>query len=311
MKTKFNADFLDWILTKLAEKFEQGVDPALLVKGKYTLTKDLFKGGQRTHGITSENYEKADPENKGITSQEFGFAGLMKEILESQTLNQTTSGEVSGDTATAVQAAQANQVEKLGYLLDGIVGGMIDMATRRGETIETKYTTKESETIVDGKKIDVYQNFTIALGGTEHAVAFDPAVGTAEFDEEGTKDRLFEKSFNEKQNGKDREYHMVNPMLIRKRKFSFDVEMKPERRKDSYLQLIELKEEADFLIGVWGEQVDKDVLKKEYTDITGRPANLFIPADLIQKQNEEMQETNMKPQGRAGAVKEQAKNNPS
>ena len=185
------------------------------------------------------------------------------------------------------------------------------MATRRGETIETKYTTKESETIVDGKTIDVYQNFTIALGGTEHAVAFDPAVGTAEFDEEGTKDRLFEKSFNEKQNGKDREYHMVNPMLIRKRKFSFDVEMKPERRKDSYLQLIELKEEADFLIGVWGEQVDKDVLKKEYTDITGRPANLFIPADLIEKQNEEMQETNMKPQGRAGAVKEQAKNNPS
>lgn len=309
MKVKFTADFLDWVLTKLAERFEQGIDPALLVKGKYTITKDLFKGGQRTHGISKDSYEKADPENNGITSSEFGFAGLIKEIVESQTLNSTTGGEVSGDTATAVNAAQSNQIEKLGYLLDGIVGGMIDMASRRAETIETKYTTQVGETIVDGKTIPVYQNFTVSLGGTEHSVSFDDAVGSPEFDEEAKKDELFEKSFKDKQMGKDREYHMVNPKLIRKRKFSFDITMTPERRKDSYLQIIELKEEADFLLGVWGEQVDKDVLKKEYLEITGRPANLFIPADLVAPA-EPTEETNMKPQGRAGATKEAVKNNP-
>jgi hypothetical protein len=308
MKTKFNADFLDWILTKLAEKFEQGVDPALLVKGKYTLTKDLFKGGQRTHGITRDNYEKADPDNKGITSQEFGFAGLIKEIVEAQTLNSTTGGEVSGDTATAINAAQSNQIEKLGYLLDGIVQGFTDMAMRRAETVETKYTAQAGTTIVDGKTVPVYQNFTVNLGGTDHSVEFSEEVGKSTFPEEAKKDDLFEKSFKDKQEGKDREYHMVNPVLIRKRKYSFDIVLVPERRKDAYLQIVELKEEADFLLNVWGEQVDKDVLKKEYIEITGRPANLFIPADLIAPAPTE--ETTMTPQGRPGATAQAVKNNP-
>jgi hypothetical protein len=308
MKTKFNADFIDWALTKLAEKFEQGVDPALLVKGRYTVTKDLFKGGQRTHGITKDAYEKADPDNRGITSQEFGFVGLLKEIIESQTLNSTTSGEAVGTTATAINQAQSNQIEKLGYLLDGIINGFCDMAMRRAETIETKYTTKEGETMLDGKKIDVYQNFTVSLGGVEHEVAFNDQVGQPDFDEQGTRDKLFEKSYKDKKFGKDREYHLANPNLIRQRKFSFDIELKPERRKDTYLQIIELREEADFLIGVWGEQIDKDILKKEYTDITGRPDNLFLPAELMKQEQPQGEGTNMSaPQGRAGAVKEQAK----
>ncbi|OGG65127.1 hypothetical protein A2Z56_02450 [Candidatus Kaiserbacteria bacterium RIFCSPHIGHO2_12_45_16] len=312
MKTKFNADFLDWSLTKLAERFEQGIDPALLVKGKYTLTKDLFKAGQRTHGVSKDDYEKADPENRGLTQSEFGFVGLLKEILEGQTLNSTTGGEVSGDTATAVNAAQSNQIEKLGYLLDGIIGGMIDMAERRGETVETKYTTQVGETIVDGNTIPVYQNFTVSLGGTEHQVVFDDQVGTEAMAgevEAAKKDELFEKSFKAKKNGKDIEFHMVNPKLIRQRKYSFDVELVPERRKDSYLQIIELKEEADFLLAVWADQVDKDVLKKEYLDITGRPANLFIPAELMPKPDPQ-QTGEMKPQGRPGATREAVKNNP-
>lgn len=310
MKTKFNADFLDWALTKLAERFEQGIDPALLVKGKYTLTADLFKGGQRTHGVSKDDYEKADPDNRGLTQQEFSFVQLLKEIIEAQTLNMTTSGGVSGDTATAVNQAQSNQVEKLGYLLDGIVSGFVEMAERRAETIEAKYTVKDRDTIVDGKTIPVYQNFTVSLGGTEHNVVFDEAVGSEGYDEENKKDELFEKSFKDKQAGKDRAYHLVNPKEIRKRKFSVSIELVPERRKEAYLQLIELKEEADFLLGVWGEQIDKDVLKKEYLGVTNRPANLFIPADLLAKEAEGMAEDpNMKPQGRAGAVKQSLQTN--
>lgn len=308
MKTKFNADLLDWILKMMTQKFEQGVDPALLVTGKFTLTKDLFKGGQRTHGISSDNFEKADPDNKGITQSEFGFAAVMKEIVESQTLNSTTGGQVSGDTATGINAAQANQIEKLGFLLDGLIGGFMDMATRRGETVETKYTTKAGETIVDGKTIPVYQNFTVSLGGSDHSVVFDDQVGTETFDGEAKKDELFEKSFKERRNGKQKEYHMANPELIRKRKFSFDIELIPERRKDSYLQIVELKEEADFLLGVWGEQIDKDVLKKEYINVSGRPDNLFIPSDLLKPT--EPEDPNMKPQGRAGATAQAVKNNP-
>lgn len=313
MKTRFNADFIDWALTKLADKFEQGVDPALLVKGKYTLTKDLFKGGQRTHGISRGDYEKADPENKGLTNSEFGFVGLLKEIVESQTLNSTTGGEVSGDTATGINQAQANQIEKLGFLLDGIIGGLMDMAERRAETIEAKYTTQVSQTIIDGKTIPVYQNFTVSLGGTQHSVVFDDEVGKPTFDQENKRDELFEKAYKERKEGKDTAYHLVNPTLIRKRKFSFDIELVPERRKDTYLQIIELKEEADFLLGVWGEQVDKDVLKKEYFNVTGRPDTLIMPSELMEQAPVAPEEEGMSSQGfgQKGAVKDAVKTNAS
>jgi len=311
-KTKFNADFIDWALTKLADKFEQGIDPALLVKGKYTLTKDLFKGGQRTHGVGKDDYDKADPENKGITSSEFGFVGLLKEIVEGQTLNATTSGETESTTATAVNAAQANQIEKLGYILDGIMNGFADMAERRAETIESKYTTKQSETLVDGKRIPVYQNFVVSMDGKEQSVTFDDSVGSETYDEDNKRDELFEKSFKDMKKGKKTAYHIVNPDLIRKRKFTFDIELKPERRKDTYLQIIEMREEADFLLSTWGNQIDKDVLSKEYINITGRPDKLFIPSELVKEEQPVEQGQNGNGGfGQKGAVKEAVKVNAS
>lgn len=314
MKLKFNADYLDWMLKKLSEKFEQGVDPALLVKGKYTVTKDLFKGGQRTHGIGKDDYEKADPDNKGITAQEFGFASLMKEIIEEQSLNKTTSGGVSDDTATAVNAAQSNQIEKLGFILDGILGGFQQMAMRRAETIESKYTIKQSETIVDGKKIPVYQNFTVAMGGKDHSVVFDEEVGQPDYDEEGKKDELFEKSFADGKKGFNTAYHLANPKLIRQRKYTVDIELIPERKKDTYLQIIELQNEANFLLSTWGEQIDKDELSKEYINITGRPDTLFIPKDLLPPPEMAVEDPNApKDAGfnQGGAIKTAVKNNAS
>jgi hypothetical protein len=281
-KTKFNADFVDWALSKLAEKFEQGVDPALLVKGKYTLTKDLFKGGQRTHGISKGDYEKADPENRGITGDEFNFVSLLKEILESQTLNSTTTGEIADQsTATAVNAAQSNQIEKLGFLLDGIINGFMDMAMRRGETIESKYTMKKDETIVDGKTINVYQNFTVSMGGGEHAVQFDDSVGGETYDVQGKKDELFQKSFNDRKKGQNNHYYLANPDMIRQRKFAFDVEIVPDRRKDAYLQILELREEFAFLMKTFGKMMNIDEMKKEYLTISGRSDRLFLPGDAI------------------------------
>ena len=143
-KTKFNADFVDWALKMLANKFEQGIDPAILSHGKYTLTRDMFRGGQVTHGVKREDYEKADPDNQGITQSEFSFVNMLKEIIQTQTINPTTSGELSTNTtATEIATVENNQRDKLGFLLDGLIFGFMDMALRRAETIESKYTIKQ------------------------------------------------------------------------------------------------------------------------------------------------------------------------
>lgn len=281
-KTKFNADFVDWSLRKLAEKFEQGVDPALLVKGRFTLPKDIFRGGQRTHGITKDNYELANPDLNGIQNQDVTFVKLLKEIVESQTVNSTTTGEVADTaTATAVNAAQMNQVEKLGYLLDSVVNAFGDMALRRAETIESKYTIKQKETIVDGKKISVYQDFTVSMDGTEHTVEFDEEVGSPTYDYKAKQDELFKKSFTEKKNGNPTSYHIINPNDMRSLRWTIDAEIVPERIKDSSLQMINLQNEFKFLRETFGNMLNMEAMKDEYLGVTNRPPELFLPAETM------------------------------
>jgi len=252
-KTKFNADYIDWVLKQLAYKFEQGVTPAILAKGKYTLTKDIFKAGNVTHGVDKSDFERADPENKGITNPEFNFMNLIKQTIEAQTVNQSFNGELSNNaTATEIATVDSNQNKKLALMLDGLVNGFTDMALRRAETIEAKYTIKQKETIVDGKTVPVYQNFTINVSGIENVVEFNEDVGRPEFDERGKKSELFEKSFKSKKLGIPSEFYVVNPEHLRNKRYKIVMEIIPEQIKDSQLQMIQMFDEFSQLVNLFG-----------------------------------------------------------
>ena len=280
-KTKFNADFIDWALKMLANKFEQGIDPAIFSKGKYTLTRQMFRAGTVTHGVSTQDFEKADPDNKGITTPEFSFVNLLKQIIETQTLNPTSSGELSPQaTATEISIIESNQRDKLGYMLDGLMNGFMDMALRRAETIESKYTIKKKETVVDGKAVPVYQNFTVSMGGTDHSVAFDQNVGGEAYDFEGQRDKLFQKAFLDRKSGRSSEYYLANPDFIRHGKYNVIIEIMPEKIKDSQLQMMQLWDEFGNLMKVFGTQVNPDVLKQEYLKVSGRPDNIFVSKEM-------------------------------
>ena len=288
-KTKFNADFVDWALKMLANKFEQGVDPAILSHGKYTLTRDMFRGGQVTHGVKREDYEKADPDNQGVTQAEFSFVNLLKEIIEGQTTNPTTSGELSANaTATEIATVENNQRDKLGFLLDGLMFGFMDMALRRAETIESKYTIKQKETLVDGKMIPVYQNFTINVAGIENVVVFDEEVGSEGYDAEGKKDELFSKAFNDRKKGFPTEYYLANPIRIRESKYVVDIEIFPEKVKDSQLQLIQMWDDFTQRLNIFGSQNNIDEMKKEYLETSGKPDTIFT-TQMYQELDQEVQ----------------------
>ncbi len=286
-KTKFNADFVDWALKMLANKFEQGVDPAILSKGKYTLTRDMFRGGQVTHGVSKDDYEKADPDNKGVTQAEFSFVQAIKEIVESQSLNQTTTGELSsGNTAYEIAKVDQAQTDKLGYLLDGLVSGFMQMALRRAETIESKYTIKQKETIVDGKKVPVYQNFTVNVAGIENVVVFDENVGSETYDVKAKRDELFQKGFNDRKSGFPTEYFLVNPIMLREKKYHLDIEIFPERIKDSQLQLIQMWDDFRNRLEIFGQQNNLEEMKKEYLETSGKPDEIFTTKMYQQLENE-------------------------
>lgn len=298
-KTKFNADFVDWVLKKMAQKFAQGIDPAILAKGKYTLTREMFRDGQVTHGVSRDDFEKADPDNKGVTQPEFNFFGLIKEIIESQTVNQSFSGELSNATATEIATVDTNQQKKLAYLLDGLMGGFMDMAMRRAETIESKYTIKQKETVVDGKKMAVYQNFSINVSGIENIVRFDDSVGEIGYDEDGVRNELFKKSFQDRKKGFATEYYMTNPNHLREKRYNLIIEIVPEQIKDSQLQMIQLFDEFTQIINLFGKDVEggsvsTDELKKEYLEVSGRPDELFTSKmyEMLDKREEASQAYN-------------------
>lgn len=287
-KTKFNADFLDWALKKMALKFEQGIEPAILAKGKYTLSRDMFRAGNVTHGVSSEDFEKADPENKGVTPPEFSFFGLIKEIIESQTVNQTTSGELSGNaTATEIATVDQNQQKKLAFLLDAMINGYFDLALRRAETIECKYTRAQGMTLVDGKERKVYQDFAISIAGVQNIVAFDEALQDEDFDADAKKSELFQKSYKARENGNPTEYYLVDPAMIRSGKLTLDIEIKPELVKDSQLQMIQMFDEFNQILSLFGRSdqgglVNIEEMKKEYLQVSGRSEDFFVASELAQ-----------------------------
>lgn len=287
-KTKFNADFLDWALKKLALKFEQGIEPAILAKGKYTLTRDMFRAGNVTHGVSSEDFERADPDNQGVTNADFNFFGMLKDIVESQTINQTSSGQVEGDaTATGISIADANQQKKLAFLLDAMVNGFFDMSMRRCETIESKFTRANGVTLVDGKERKVYQDFSISVAGVQNIVAFDEALQDEDYDVESKRNELFQKSHKSRKNGNPTEYYLVDPDVIRRGELVLVVEVRPEIIKDSQIQMIQMFDEFNQLLSLFGRSdqggtMNMEEVQKEYLQVSGRSEDFFVSADLAQ-----------------------------
>ncbi len=312
-KTKFTADYVDWVIKMLARRFEQDVDPALLVKGKYTLVKDIFMAGKRTHGVTREMFEKADPDNKGMQSAHFSFLDLLKQILDSQTVNPTTGGELTANaTATEIATVDQNQKDKLGFLLDGLVNGFMDMAMRRAETIESKYTIKQRETVIDGEKVSVYQNFTVSVAGLQNVVVFDDKLQSDVYDISTQRDKLFKKAFDRKAEGRPSEFFLVNPKVLRDGTTIIDIEIKTERIKDSALQFVTMKDEFDWLLATF-PNVNKEEMQKEYQEVSGRSEDLFLPQELnsLQQTNPSQQQgggTNMGSFGKP-SIKGALKNN--
>lgn len=289
-KTKFNADFLDWMLKKMAEKFQQGIDPAILAKSNYTLTADMFKPRQVTHGVSRDDFEKADPDNTGVTAPEFNFFGLIKEIIEAQTVNQTTSGEIEGTaTATEIATVDQNQQQKLGFLLDAMINGWFDMAMRRCETIESKYTIKQDETTeVDGKTINVYTDFTFMRAGIQNMVIFDDNLSNYSKDEASTlANELFKKSAKSRKEGQPVETYLVDPAELRAGKCMIDITIKPEKIKDSQLQLIQMFDEINQTLSIFGRSdqggaVNMEEVKKDYLEVSGRSDDFFVATELAQ-----------------------------
>ena len=207
---------------------------------------------------------------------------MIKDIVQTQTLNPTASGELQPNaTATEISITDQNQRDKLAYLLDGMSNGFMDMSLRRAETIESKYTIKQKETVVDGKMISVYQNFNVSVSGVNNSVLFDDTLSNPDTNHDQMKNDLFMKAFQDKKAGQPAHYYIADPLKIRKGEHVLDIEMFPERVKDVDLQVQVLLNEITEFMNVFGQNMNVDGWKKIYLEVSGRPSDVFQSADAM------------------------------
>lgn len=300
-KAKFNADFLDWALKNLALKFEQGVIPPILAKGKYTLTRQMFRAGEVTHGVQPTDYAKVDPDNKGVTPSETGFFGLIKELIGEQTFSPAMLEDIPPNApAQSIALADQNQRDMLAFLLDGIASGFMDIYLRRAETIESKYTIKQKETWVKGKRVSVYQNFTVMQQGTAHKVQWDDQMSKPGYNHKKVANALHMQKHADLKNGKNTKYYLIDPTKVRFGQHVVDIQIISDRLKESDLQLQSMWAEFKELMDTFqpnGQEgaINMQELQKIYLKTSGRPATIFNSADEVKLQQLQQQAQQLVP----------------
>jgi hypothetical protein len=140
----------------------------------------------------------------------------------------------------------------------------------------------------------------------ENIVFFNDEVGNPDYDEEGMKDLLFEAAHNDRQAGNPTRYYLTNPALIREKKYQLDIEILPERVKDTQLQMIQMWDEITQLLNTFGRStqggmVDMEELKKTYLEVSGKPDKLFTNEAMLQLEQAEAGQAKMAEQEKAEA----------
>ena len=122
------------------------------------------------------------------------------------------------------------------------------------------------------------------MGGVQNVVVFDDELENDLYDVKSKRDELFTQAFTERMKGKPSEYFLVKPKDLRDGNYIIDIEIKPERIKDSALQLITMREEFNWLLATF-PNVNRAEMQKEYQEVSGRNDDMFLPMELVELQN--------------------------
>lgn len=287
-KIKYNANFFDWVFKMMAVRFERGADPAWVTNGKSSIPKNMFDAGNVTHGIKKGDYERADPEQQGVTPAEINFFNIMKEILESQTINPTVAGQVGGDnTLGEVQMAATAQTIKMAYLFAGIMQGWQEIALISSDIILQRYTQPVEYATVDGKQVPIYNNFSVIHDGSQNVITFQNAMNDPEYELLKDNNQLFQQAYKDKEGGDNINYYKLNPDRLRTGDFNIMCRIIIKDKETPEIKLAKFFQEMGQVRGIF-PNVDLNVLQDMYRNIANRPADMFKQMDtgLMQQGND-------------------------
>lgn len=173
-KTKVDQAVHDEFLKLLIIGEEQSRKPPMGTRSKRVFNSDIFTAGKINNNIKEGDLFSILPPNSGLNNADFSMYNLIKEMIESKSINATYSGEKPQGQVTATQIASERQQQllKLGLNFDAIkslekelcwarIGNLImhyskpvdRKANVEEKTIEDIYAQFSMEsTLPDGKK---------------------------------------------------------------------------------------------------------------------------------------------------------------
>lgn len=158
-------------LRNLVRKFRQGIEPPMGTRSGKIFSRDIFKAGAITQGMTDKDLFRIDSSNIGVTNSEMAVFKMISDMTTEfigQARIQGTPGKRT--TATEVLQAQKEAVKLLGLSVIAL------MRLKRESTYLRIYNVlnnmsqpvKRKKNSQTGKIEDVYQKFTVngaQLGG--------------------------------------------------------------------------------------------------------------------------------------------------
>lgn len=173
-KTKVDQAVHDEFLKLLIIGEEQSRKPPMGTRSKRVFDSSIFSAGKINNNIKEGDLFSILPPNSGLNNADFSMYNLIKEMIESKSINATFSGEKPQGQVTATQIASERQQQllKLGLNFDAIkslekelcwarIGNLImhyskpidKKANIENQTIENIYAQFSMEsTLPDGKK---------------------------------------------------------------------------------------------------------------------------------------------------------------
>jgi hypothetical protein len=288
VKTKVDQAVLDEFLKLMILKTKASFKPPMANNTKRVLSQNIFIPGTITNDIPKDSMYPL-VESDGVTPGEFSMYQLIKEQLDSKSVNPEFAGEEQSgqQTATEILENKKQQMLKLGLSIDGVVNLETQMAWLRLHTINCHWTKPIDKEIDQTRQnlVDVYRTVTV----------------DSEFDgQKGQRIIEFTKDTNRKSTDIHKEEEespkpirkvYLHPELLRSLKAKWFIQIVPTEKNSDTLARIFFIQNLREAIEIFGiESINLDHAKTRYATIIGEDYSKFFNDEgAIQEMLKQMQ----------------------
>ncbi len=265
----------DEIIRNLVRKFRQALEPPIGVKKKSGLiySKDIWEAGSVTQGVSSDDFDILNPENKGVTNSEFAMAEFInkktEEFIGAGILQSGIQGQ-GEQTATEVSLLQRNAMKNLGHIVAAFMRAKRDAPYLRIYNILENFDKPVARLFNSATQQveNVYQRFTIDNATLPSGKRGKKIVQFMDRDlTEEEKSQIFAEEQEQEENGKIVRFRAINIKKLASIAVFWHIVVTQQEREGSALSKVLFKDQLAQAVAVsqiTGKKINPDKLTEEF-----------------------------------------------